>query len=47
MQGESPARLYALVVGATLVLAGALGFFYESTFTATSQFAIPSWGSSR
>ena len=33
MQGESPARLYALVVGATLVLAGALGFFYESTFT--------------
>ncbi len=33
MQGESPARLYALVVGATLVLAGVLGFFYESTFT--------------
>ena len=33
MQGESPARLYALVVGAPLVLAGVLGFLYESTFT--------------
>ena len=33
MQGQSPARLYALIVGATLVLAGVLGFFYESTFT--------------
>ena len=33
MQRESPARLYALVVGATLVLAGILGFFYEAEFT--------------
>ena len=33
MQGESPARLYALIVGVTLVAAGVLGFFYESTFT--------------
>ncbi len=33
MQGQSPARLYALVVGATLVLAGILGFFYESEVT--------------
>ena len=29
----SPARLYAVVIGATLVAAGILGFFYESTFT--------------
>jgi hypothetical protein len=29
----NPARLYALVVGATLLLAGVIGFFYESTFT--------------
>ena len=33
MEAANPARLYALVVGATLVLAGVLGFFYESTFT--------------
>ncbi len=33
MQAESPARLYALVVGATLVVAGILGFFYEAEFT--------------
>ena len=30
---ESPARLYAGVVGATLVVAGIIGFFYNSTFT--------------
>jgi hypothetical protein len=33
MQNASPARLYALVVGAVLVVAGIIGFFYESTFT--------------
>src|SRR3712207_643122 len=30
--GRSPAQLYALVFGATLVLAGILGFFYSSSF---------------
>ena len=33
MQNLSPARLYALVFGAVLVLAGIIGFFYESEFT--------------
>jgi hypothetical protein len=33
MQSTSPARLYAAVVGATLVLAGLVGFLYESAFT--------------
>ena len=33
MQNTSPARLYALVFGAVLVVAGIIGFFYESTFT--------------
>jgi hypothetical protein len=29
----TPARLYATVVGAVLVVAGIIGFFYNSTFT--------------
>jgi hypothetical protein len=33
MQNANPARLYALVFGAVLVVAGILGFFYESEFT--------------
>ena len=33
MQNASPARLYALVFGVVLVVAGIIGFFYESTFT--------------
>jgi hypothetical protein len=33
LAAESPARLYALLVGATLVIAGIVGFFYEATFT--------------
>jgi uncharacterized protein DUF4383 len=33
MQNQEPARLYALVVGLVLVLAGIVGFFYESSFT--------------
>ena len=32
MEGASPARLYALLVGGTLVIAGILGFFYSSSF---------------
>lgn len=33
MQNMSPARLYALVFGVVLVVAGIIGFFYESEFT--------------
>jgi hypothetical protein len=33
MEQSSPARLYAGVVGATLVVAGIIGFFYNSQFT--------------
>jgi hypothetical protein len=32
MEGSSPARLYCLLVGAVLVVAGILGFFYEASF---------------
>jgi hypothetical protein len=32
MEGASPARLYCLLVGAVLVVAGIIGFFYESSF---------------
>jgi uncharacterized protein (UPF0333 family) len=31
--GRTPAQLYALVFGAVLVVAGIIGFFYESEFT--------------
>jgi hypothetical protein len=32
MQERSPAQLYALVIGVTLVAAGILGFFYNASF---------------
>ncbi|MGH2994180.1 MAG: DUF4383 domain-containing protein [Solirubrobacterales bacterium] len=32
MEGSSPARLYALLVGGVLTIAGIIGFFYESSF---------------
>lgn len=32
MEASSPARLYCLLVGAVLVAAGIMGFFYESSF---------------
>ena len=32
MEGASPARLYATVVGAVLVVAGIIGFFYSASF---------------
>jgi hypothetical protein len=32
MEGASPARLYATVVGGTLVIAGIIGFFYSASF---------------
>ena len=36
-QSRTPAQLYALVVGATLVVAGIIGFFYNSTFTSNTS----------
>ena len=33
MQNTNPARLYALVFGVVLIVAGIIGFFYESEFT--------------
>jgi hypothetical protein len=32
VQGSSPARLYATLIGATLVVAGLIGFFYNGHF---------------
>ena len=32
MNGRTPAQLYALVFGATLVVAGVIGFFYTADF---------------
>ena len=32
MEGSSPARLYATLVGGTLVVAGIIGFFYDASF---------------
>ena len=33
MEGSSPARLYCLLVGGVLVIAGIIGFFYEASFS--------------
>jgi Domain of unknown function (DUF4383) len=33
MEGSTPARLYATLIGGTLVIAGIIGFFYNSDFT--------------
>ena len=33
MEERSPAQLYALVIGVTLVLAGVVGFFYSASFS--------------
>ena len=32
MEGSSPARLYSMLVGGVLVIAGVIGFFYASGF---------------
>ena len=37
MTERTPAQLYALVVGAALVIAGIIGFFYNSTFTSNKS----------
>jgi hypothetical protein len=37
MENQSPARLYALIFGAVLVLAGIIGFFYSSDFASPGR----------
>ena len=37
MEERSPAQLYALIFGATLVLAGILGFFYNASFATGNE----------
>jgi hypothetical protein len=37
MEATSPARLYAILVGGVLVIAGILGFFYSSDFGAPGE----------
>ena len=32
MDASSPARLYCLLIGGVLVIAGIIGFFYEASF---------------
>jgi Domain of unknown function (DUF4383) len=50
MDAPSPARLYASLVGATLVVAGIVGFFYSSSFGSPGEggevfgvFAVNGW----
>lgn len=50
MDGPSPARLYATLVGAALVVVGIVGFFYSSSFGAPGEvdevfgvFAVNGW----
>src|SRR5918995_7002598 len=37
MEESSPARLYCLLIGGVLVIAGILGFFYEASFAAGNK----------
>jgi hypothetical protein len=50
MDAPSPARLYATLVGATLLVAGIIGFFYSSSFGSPGEvekmfgaFAVNAW----
>lgn len=50
MDAPSPARLYATVTGATLVVAGIVGFFYSASFGSPGEiddafgiFAVNGW----
>src|SRR4051795_3688284 len=50
MNGKTPAQLYALLVGGTLVIAGIIGFFYSSDFGSPGNvddvfgiFAVNGW----
>ena len=37
MEGSSPARLYCLLVGGVLVIAGIIGFLYEASFAVGNE----------
>ena len=37
MNDRTPAQLYALLIGGTLVVAGIIGFFYSSTFNSPGE----------
>ncbi|HEU4463363.1 MAG TPA: DUF4383 domain-containing protein [Solirubrobacterales bacterium] len=39
MEAPSPARLYAAVAGALLVVLGIVGFFYDASFSALDSYA--------
>jgi len=50
MDGPSPARLYATLVGAALVVTGIVGFFYSASFGSPGEvgdalgiFAVNAW----
>src|SRR5918997_461858 len=50
MEGRTPAQVYSLVFGATLLLAGILGFFYSAAFGSPGEtdkllgiFAVNGW----
>lgn len=50
MEGASPARLYATLVGGTLVVVGVIGFFYSASFGSPGTvddvfgvFAVNAW----
>jgi hypothetical protein len=40
MEEASPARLYCLLVGAVLVVAGIIGFFYEASFASGDSIRV-------
>jgi hypothetical protein len=51
MDAPSPARLYATLTGATLVVLGVVGFFYSASFGSPGEveemlgaFAVNGWG---
>jgi Domain of unknown function (DUF4383) len=44
MSDRTPASVYALVIGATLVVAGIIGFFYEASFTSDASVREPVLG---
>jgi len=50
MDGPSPARLYATLIGGTLVIGGIVGFFYSASFGSPGEagdvfglFAVNAW----
>jgi hypothetical protein len=50
MEGSSPARLYATLIGGTLLVVGIIGFFYSASFGSPGEvdsvfgiFAVNAW----